>query len=312
MLKERPMILLSVCILAASAGRIPSGLSAAPPVTVTATISADPASFNGNCPKTIVFKAVITASAPCTVQYKFLRSDGGIKPVKSVVIPVSGKNIVDDTWTLGGTTSGWEAIQIISPAVYTSAHASFTLTCLPKPNITGVTATYSGFPTPELDIAGTNFGAAQGTRSVQVDGGPPPAYWTQYVWGDHHILYGGGVIPWEHVYQFAIVDGGSVISNVFPKRFLYKADGGPSPTSAHVGTQFHIYFWTLPTPQGSLVLKMGTAVCPILSWDTTGINAKVPGLSAGTYDIYLQKGGDVVSFKYPFQVLPLMVVPKKK
>jgi hypothetical protein len=289
-----------------------SGWSAAPPVTVTATIGADPASFDGTCPKTIVFKAVITASAPCTVQYKFLRSDGTIKPAKSVVLQVSGKNIVEDTWTLGDTSSGWEAIQILFPAAYTSAHASFTLTCLPKPNITSIVAHYWSTPTAEVDINGTNFGAVQGTRSLQVDGAPVPAQWALDAWGDHLIVYAGGITHWEHVYQFAIVDGGTVISNVFPMRFPYLADGGAYPASGHPGSQFHIYFWNVPIPQGSLVLKMGAAACPIVSWDLTGINAKVPGMSAGTYDIYLQKGADVVSLKYPFQVLPLMPVPKKK
>jgi hypothetical protein len=312
MLKRARFIWPAVLVLVCGMGWISPGFSAGTPVTVSAIVIAVTPAAEGDCPKTVLFKGRIKASAPCTVQYRFLRSDGATKPIKTVLLTAGGEGIVDDTWTLGATTTGWEALEIISPAAYTSPHASFTLTCPPKPSITGVTATYAGSPSPELTFAGTNFGAIQGTRKLQVDGGPPPAYWTLYVWGDHQILYGGGIIPWEHVYQFAIVDGGSVISNVYSKRFLYKADGGPSPASGVSGSSFHIYIWGLPIPQGSLQLKMGSLACPIVNWNTSGIDAKVPALSPGTYDIYLQKGGDVVSFKYPFQVSVAMPAPKIK
>lgn len=312
MLKKPAWIVVGGFLLAAGGFAILLASPAPAPVTVSAVVVVVAPAADGYCPKTILFKGRIKASAPCTVQYRFLRSDGATKPIKSVVLTAGGEGLVQDTWTLGATTSGWEALEIISPAAFTSPHASFTLTCPPKPNITGVTATHAGSPTPELTIAGTNFGAVQGTRKVQVDGGAPPTSWHQLIWGDHSIVWLGGIIPWEHVYQFSIVDGGSVISNVYSKRFLYKADGGPSPASGGAMTSFHIYIWGLPIPQGSLQLKMGSLVCPIVSWNTSGIEAKVPALSPGNYNVYLQKGGDVVSFTYPFQVTGLMPTPKIK
>ena len=50
-----------------------------------------------------------------------------------------------------------------------SPHASFIMTCLPKPNITGAVQKHFGSPVPELDITGVNFGAAQGSRKVRID-----------------------------------------------------------------------------------------------------------------------------------------------
>jgi len=312
MIEKTRLFFLAVCFIAAGSGWIPAGLSAAPPVTVSAVVNAIPSSFNGVCPKTIVFKGTITASAPCTVQYKFIRSDGASSALKSVVIPASGTNVVEDTWMIGDTYKGWEAIQIISPAAYTSPHASFIMTCLPKPNITGAVQKHFGSPVPELDITGVNFGAAQGTKNVQIDGHLITAMpgWSMEVWGDHQIsLMTGGVIPWEHIYQIAVVDGGSVISNIYAARLLYKFDG-TNPSSGIPGSPFVLYLWSAPAAQGSLVLKMGNATCPIISWGMA-LKAKVPSLPAGTYDITLQKGTDIVSFKTSFKVLPLAVVPHK-
>lgn len=313
MIKALRFVLPVVGLVLIGWGGNPSGLSAAPPVIVTATVGAVPSSYSGYCPKTIVFKGTITASAACTVQYKFIRSDGATKPVQSLAFIAAGSKTVDDSWSLGDTFSGWEAIQIISPTHSTSAQASFALTCLPKPNITGAMQKHFGSPTPELDIMGTNFGAAQGTKNVQIDGHLITAMpgWSMEWWHDTVVsLQTGGIIPWEHVYQIAIVDGGSVISNVYSARFHYKADG-TNPVSGMPGSTFTAYFWELPAVPGGLVMKMGSATCTIVHWGGNDVQAKVPSLPAGTYEVYLQKGADIVSYKNTFKVLPLMVVPKK-
>jgi hypothetical protein len=313
MIKKAGWVVLAAGIVIAGSGWAPTGLSASPPVTVSAVVNAVPASFSGYCPKTIVFQGKITVSGACSVQYKFIRSDSAVKPIKTLVFPAAGVMPVEDTWTLGDTYSGWEAIQIVSPVAYTSPHASFTLTCLPKPNIVGAFNKHFGSPVPELDITGTNFGATQGTKNVQIDGHLITAMpgWSMEWWHDYQIsLMTGGLIPWEHVYQIAIVDGGAVISNVYSVRFLYKGDG-TNPASGLPGSTFTAYFWEVPPAPGGLVLKMGSAACTIVQWAANAIKAKVPGLPAGTYDVYLQKGGDNVSFKNSFKVLPFIVIPKK-
>ncbi len=314
MFKKAIFFLLSAGVLIGGAASLSSGSAGGAPITVSAIVVVVPPPADGSCPKTVLFKGRIKASAPCTVQYRFLRSDGGVKPIKSIVLTAAGEGIVDDTWTLGATYSGWEALEIVSPAAYTSPRASFTVTCPPKPNITGVVSHNFGSPFAEIDISGSNFGAVQGTRAVQIDGAPLSSKpgWVIEAWKDNMVVLGGGLVPWEHLYQFAVTDGGSVISNVFSVRFLYRADGGPFPASGAPGSQFHIYIWNVPIPQGSLVLKMGSLACPIVNWNTSGIDAKVPALPPGSHNVYLQKGGDVVSFTYPFQVTGLSPAPKIK
>lgn len=188
-----------------------------------------------------------------------------------------------------------------------SERASVAIDVLSKPNITDALLKYLGWPTPEMDIVGTNLGAVQGTKNVQVDGTLVAAHpgWSIMGWSDARItLQAKDIIPWEHVYKIAIVEGSRVISNVLSKRFLYTIDG-LKPATGLVGFTVKVYIWDLPPAPGGLVLKMGSYNFTILSWGNP-IEAKVPAVPVGTYEVFLQKGRNVVSQKASFKVIKLV------
>ena len=84
-----------------------SGLEAAfaQPV-ITARLRAIPESFSGKCPAKIQFDGVIivrnNTRPPLRVQYRFLRSDGALSPISTIVFDGDGSKNVSTTWTLGG------------------------------------------------------------------------------------------------------------------------------------------------------------------------------------------------------------------
>ena len=101
---------------------------------ITARLTANPTSFSGKCPAVIKFDGEISVSAPCTVQYKFLRSDGAIDTnMKTLTFEGPGSKPVSTTWTLGGVSlpayAGWEAIEVVSPLNVKSNKAVFKMKC---------------------------------------------------------------------------------------------------------------------------------------------------------------------------------------
>ena len=179
-----------------------------------------------------------------------------------------------------------------------------------KANITDVKHVWMGEPDVEMEFSGTGFGATQGTKKVRIDTTLALNY---MAWGDTGISFGKPLtlIYWDHVYQFAIVDGSNVVSNVFSKRIPWDFDG-IKPSQGPVGTVAEITVYQLSTTPNGFALKIGGHDFPVVSWAggvTFGkIKAKVPaGLAPGTYDVYLQKGGEVASQKVQFKVvLPLI------
>ena len=96
---------------------------------VTATLTASPAAYSGNCPTTINFRGMITASEAGRVQYKFIRSDGANAPVQTLIFAKAETKPVSTTWTLGANYTGWEAIKVIYPVSVESNKANFTVRC---------------------------------------------------------------------------------------------------------------------------------------------------------------------------------------
>ena len=284
-----------------------------PSLTVSAKLTADPASFTGYCPVTITFKGSIAVSGACSVKYKFIRSDGALKPVQTANFFSAGTKAVTDTWTLGKSYSVWEAIEVVSPVKVKSGQANFTITCTPKPVITSTKHEHMGYPGGEFSIMGTNFGTTKGSKNVHVDG----TVVTNYMgisWKDTYLCFVLPVpyIPWEHVYQFCIVDGSTVISNVYSQKFLYHFEV-VVPSEGFKGTEVKLPVFNLPASPGGLVVKIGTYTMTVTSWTGGGwgeIKAKVPtSVPYGEHDVYLQKGSDVVSNKKKFKVLPLPKPP---
>ncbi|MGB9005595.1 MAG: hypothetical protein WCB96_07725 [Candidatus Aminicenantales bacterium] len=184
---------------------------------------------------------------------------------------------------------------------------------LTMPNIAGIKVEHMGYPTPEVGILGTNFGATQGTKQVRADGNVAHLINASWAWGDKLIWITFPYIPWEHVYQFCIVDNGKVISNVFSYRFLYHYEK-LNPDKGPVGTEVKLTVFMLPNSPAGLALKIGNANMSVTSWVGGGygkIVATVPaGVSPGEYDVYLQKGTDVVSNKLKFKVqYPPILLP---
>ncbi len=94
-----------------------------------AVANVNPPSFTGACPETFNFSAVITTNGPCTVTYKWERSDGAIAPVESITFPAAGSQTVGTYWQLGASYSGWERVHILTPNSGVSNQASFALNC---------------------------------------------------------------------------------------------------------------------------------------------------------------------------------------
>lgn len=305
--------ILSLLMTTALAGPARGVLNGPPPLTISVNLAADPASFTGYCPVTITFTGSIKASGPCTVQYKVIRSDGATKPPQTVFFAFAGSKAVTDTWKLNMSYSGWEAIEVLSPVKIKSSQANFTITCTPKPVITSVGHEHLGYPTGEFTVVGTNFGATQGSKNVTVDGAIASLIGGLH-WKDTSIpiILPVPYIPWEHIYQFCIVDGSTVISNVYSQRFLYHYEK-LFPDNGPIGTEVRLPVFNLPASPGGLVVKIGTSTMTVTSWTGGGygeIKAKVPsGVPLGEHDVYLQKGSDVVSNKIKFKVVLPILVP---
>jgi len=142
--KRRTISVIMVVLFLIFIGMAATGVAAQQgPVRVTARLDASPASYSGNCPAAggriphspalITFRGYIAVDQPTTVQYKFIRSDNAESPVQTLNFPEAGSQEVTTTWQLSGTGlpeySGWEAIEVISPASVQSNKAEFRISC---------------------------------------------------------------------------------------------------------------------------------------------------------------------------------------
>ena len=94
---------------------------------ITATLTASPANYSGALTTTITFTGNISVDAPCQVNYKFIRSDGALAPLATLVFNAAGEKTVNTTWQLGSSYSGWQAIKVISPKAVESNKANFSI-----------------------------------------------------------------------------------------------------------------------------------------------------------------------------------------
>jgi hypothetical protein len=84
----------------------------------------------------VEFRATITGPAGTPVTYRWLRSDGAVDTdPQTTTLPASGTATVTTTWDRG-EGSGWQALQITSPAELTSQRAEFVLiACDRRPDV---------------------------------------------------------------------------------------------------------------------------------------------------------------------------------
>jgi hypothetical protein len=313
---KKLLLLLGGTLLLAGAG--PSAAGPGSPISVTAHLIASPASATLYCPATIAFQGTITVTGPCTVQYRFVRSDGTQGNAISLPCPVAGPRKVKTEWTLSGSYSGWEKIEVIAPQAVTSNQATFSLTCKPRPaisvGINGPDLNYDG----SLYIQGSNFGATQGTLNVSLDGQPalPRPGWSVSQWTSNRIVLQTRICDitiWDHTYQLAITDAGRVVSNVVPVKFVYpfhRSPGGDLVVSA--GHELTLNLQNLPLSRIGYALRMamGTSGATlgegknlkILNWQGAvhcnpgTITVLVPAeTKTGVHYIWLMQGNTVCS-----------------
>ncbi len=97
---------------------------------VSATLTASPGAYDGQCPVTINFSGNITVKGRGQVRYTFVRSDGATGPVYTLDFEKQDSISVDTTWTLSlPTFNEWVAIRILSPNEMESERAFFKGSC---------------------------------------------------------------------------------------------------------------------------------------------------------------------------------------
>jgi len=103
------------------------------PMDMTASLSANPATFTGPCPATINFSGSITAEYPCNVTYFFGRNDGAKSPNYKVSVAAGKPQAVSYSWQLKGSYSGHVTIYVVDPVLKSSNTAYFTVNCASGP-----------------------------------------------------------------------------------------------------------------------------------------------------------------------------------
>jgi hypothetical protein len=118
----------------------------APPCRLEVKLSAGtkPGEFNSSgsigisvkCPTKVYFTGRINVSSmkvyPLTIKYQFVRSDGAVGPVQSMVFTALGTKEVGDSWAIIKSTDiggAWEQLKILEPLNFESNKAAFRVTC---------------------------------------------------------------------------------------------------------------------------------------------------------------------------------------
>lgn len=115
---------------AIAAGLIVAAAAPAQAVVTGASLSANPASYNGPCPVTINFSGTISGTSGSLFQWAFERN-GVMAPLQPGSISNSGALAVSDSIVVNATSNGNERIYALDPrfgAIY-SAPAPYSVTC---------------------------------------------------------------------------------------------------------------------------------------------------------------------------------------
>jgi len=290
----------------------------APEAKIKVDLKATAPTVTSDCPTTVNFRGFIEASERCEVGYRFVRSDGGTSTAEKLTFAAAGRQAISYSWSLGRSFRGWVAVEavVVTPrtlgpafpktGVVRSANAEFSLVC--KARITDVRLIYS--PTGDfvaLEVLGTNLGSYSSTKFLYIDGIKADVN-EVVMWRDTKIDVDEEVfweitkslLWWDHTYQWSIVDGGTVVSNVFPNRFklhLHQV----TPASAPRDAPFEILGDGLSHPGD---LKIGThVVTSVTSREMHRIRAVVPStVGPGTYQLSVVQGGVTISDTIPFTV----------
>ncbi len=245
--------------------------------------------------------------------FKAATGSGGTSPTITSLSPTSGPvgTSVTITGTNFGTSQGtstvtfngvvstpasWSATSIVAPVPSTvttgnvvvtvggvaSNGVTFTVT-VPPPSITSINPT-SGVAGTSVTIAGTNFGATQGTSSVTFNGTAA----TPTSWSNSSIVV---PVPAGAATGNVVVTVGGVLSNGVNFTVLTPPNiTNISPTSGAIGTSVTITGTNFGATQGtSSVTFNGTAATPT-SWSNSSIVVPVPP-AATTGNVVVTVGG---------------------
>jgi hypothetical protein len=179
---------------------------------------------------------------------------------------------------------------------------------LPPAVITDIVLKTSAGSMIGLEILGSGFGPASPTKRLFIDGIQADAA-EVYPWTDTKITVDEEVFfeitksfIWvDHTYQWEIREGNTTISNVFTKRFLLEIHGVMPPKGAPVGGTIKVSGAGFGHP-GDLIL--GKAPCQVLTRTAGEIQAQVPLMTAGTYDLSIRQGVRLISNTLRFRVVP--------
>ena len=151
----------------------------------------------------------------------------------------------------------------------------------------------------ELDITGEGFGDTQGSKIVRM------GTYTLDVWEWHNDGIGTAIprgIEYGKTYRIYLQDGGKIISNIFTYLLLKDFDS-IDPLEASPGAVIAIRGFGFGTTRGANKLKIGTAEAPVISWSNSEIRARVPAMAPGTYKVYIEDGGRIISEVMTFKVI---------
>lgn len=165
------------------------------------------------------------------------------------------------------------------------------------PKITDVSQSFSWMVAPmnELTVDGQGFGPSAGSKILKM--GPYTLSVGNGCWHNNEIWcnYPGGVPHGEH-YMVRLLEGNNVISNEFDfflKMILFKINFNPIQGPA--GTSLHVDGMMMGASQGQKVLKFGNTAVQVQSWNDASIQCTVPNLPPGTYNVFIDRNGVVLS-----------------
>lgn len=163
-------------------------------MSIQATLHATPTTYDGLAPALIRFEGNIEVSgltSDCTLQYHFVRSDGGYdRNIRHVHVKKPGGSFpVSTQWKLSPPEySGWEAVEVLAPERVQSNRAPFTVT------------------THRLDLAVRTFKVLVNTHESTVKFGAVIANVGDVdVQGPVKIIIGAGIDHWVTVQSNLVI-----------------------------------------------------------------------------------------------------------
>jgi hypothetical protein len=106
------------------------------PLIAAADVDVTPATYTGTCPTTVTFTGTIQISrTPATVAYRWIDSATGEGRTETISFPAGGPRSRQVTLPLsvGSSTSGWKAIDVLTARGHDSGRAAYRVTCTGTP-----------------------------------------------------------------------------------------------------------------------------------------------------------------------------------